>query len=164
MAEPAPTTLAAGVAIRLNDSGRSLIAAESCTGGLLAATLTELPGSSAWFEGAYVTYQLSAKRQMVGVSSETLTLHGAVSEPTVRAMAEGALSHSTADVAVAITGIAGPDGGDPVSPVGTVWFGWAIREEQIRCVQTAEHHLAGNREAVRHQAVSIALQGLLEIL
>lgn len=159
-----PASLAAALATKLAGSGRRLIAAESCTGGLLAATLTELPGSSVWFEGAFVTYRLTAKQQMVGVPSETLRIHGAVSEPTVRAMAEGALSHSSADISVAITGIAGPDGGDPVSPVGTVWFGWAIREDQIRCVQTAEHHLAGNRQVVRHQAVSIALQGLLELV
>ncbi len=141
-----------------------LVSAESCTGGLLAATLTDIPGSSVWFEGAFVTYRLSAKTAMVGVGQALLDTHGAVSEPVARAMAEGALAHSDADIAVSITGIAGPDGGDVISPVGTVWFGWAIREEGvIRCVQTAEHHLSGSRQMVRSEAVSVALDGVLAL-
>ncbi|MGE0626005.1 MAG: CinA family protein [Pseudomonadales bacterium] len=158
-----PDSLAVDVGSALLARGWRLVSAESCTGGLLAARLTEIPGSSSWFEGAFVTYRLSAKTDMVGVATEILDRHGAVSEPTARAMAEGALAASSADISVAITGIAGPDGGDVVSPVGTVWFGWAIREGEIRCVQTAEHHLAGSRQAVRSQAVEIALEGVLAL-
>lgn len=144
--------------------GWRLVSAESCTGGLLAATLTEIPGSSVWFEGAFVTYRLSAKTAMVGVEPAMLDLHGAVSEPVARAMAEGALAHSDADIAVSITGIAGPDGGDVLSPVGTVWFGWALREDGIiHCPQTAEHHLSGSRQRVRAQAVEVALEGVLAL-
>jgi nicotinamide-nucleotide amidase len=144
--------------------GWRLISVESCTGGLLAATVTEIPGSSTWFEGAFVTYRLTAKTAMVGVDRTLLDRHGAVSEPVARAMAEGALTHSDADLAVSITGIAGPDGGDVRSPVGTVWFGWAMREEAgVRCVQTAEHHLSGTRQAVRAQAVTVALEGVLQL-
>jgi nicotinamide-nucleotide amidase len=148
----------------LTAKGWRLISTESCTGGLLAATLTEIAGSSDWFEGAFVTYRLTAKTTMVGVSSKLLDTHGAVSEPVARAMAEGALANSKADIAVSITGVAGPGGGDVVSPVGTVWFGFAIREDNaIRCVQTAEHHLSGNRRLVRQQAVNIALEGVLAL-
>jgi len=159
-----PDSLALDVGTALLARGWRLVSAESCTGGLLAARLTEVPGSSNWFEGAFVTYRLSAKTDMVGVAVDLLERHGAVSEPTARAMAEGALSASSADISVAITGIAGPDGGDVIAPVGTVWFAWAVREEAIRCVQTAAHHLAGSRQAVRDQAVEIALQGVLALL
>ena len=141
-----------------------LISAESCTGGLLAARVTEIPGSSDWFEGAFVTYRLSAKTDMIGVPIQTLDRHGAVSEPTARSMAEGALNASSADIAVAITGIAGPDGGDVIAPIGTVWFAWAVRADEVRCVQTAEHHLAGSRQAVRDRAVEVALSGVAELL
>lgn len=156
--------LAGDVGRALATNGSRLVSVESCTGGLLAATMTEIAGSSEWFEGAFVTYRLTAKTAMVGVSEGMLNRHGAVSEPVARAMAEGALAHCDADIAVSITGIAGPDGGDVVSPVGTVWFGWAVREGSgIRCVQTAEHHLSGNRQVVRLQAVRVALEGVLEL-
>ena len=181
------TDLAAATGRALAARGWRLISAESCTGGLLAARITDVPGSSAWFEGAYVTYRLTAKMGMLGVPGDILDAHGAVSEPTVRAMAEGALARSMADVSVAITGIAGPEGGDVLTPVGTVWFGWAVRERdssdtdtntetdpgtvaaggeagRIECVQTEEHHLAGNRQVVREEAVRIALGGVLELL
>lgn len=158
-----PDPLAADVGAALLARGWRLVGVESCTGGLLAARLTEVPGSSSWFEGAFVTYRLTAKTDMVGVNPGMLERHGAVSEPTARAMAEGALVHSRADLSVAITGVAGPDGGDVVSPVGTVWFAWAVREDVVRCVQTAEHHLAGSRQAVRTQAVEIALHGVLAL-
>ena len=144
--------------------GRRLISAESCTGGLLAASLTEIPGSSTWVEGAFVTYTLQAKQRLLGVPEALLDRYGAVSEPVARAMAEGALHNSDADVSVAITGIAGPDGGDVIHPVGTVWFAWAVRNGTIQCVQTAEHDLAGDRTTVRHAAVAIALQGVLALL
>jgi nicotinamide-nucleotide amidase len=141
-----------------------LVTAESCTGGLIAARLTEAPGSSLWFEGAFVTYRLSAKTRMIGVPERTLETFGAVSEPTARAMAEGALAASDGRISVAVTGVAGPDGGDPVTPVGTVWFGWGLKDPEPRCVQTARFELEGDRAAVRERAVTIALEGLLRLL
>ena len=153
--------LALRVAEFLIDRNWRLISVESCTGGLLAAGLTELSGASVWFEGAFVTYRLNAKTAMVGVSEEFLARHGAVSEPVVRAMAEGGLANSAADVALAITGVAGPGGGDVVTPVGTVWFAWATGADGIN--QTAAHHLTGTRQQVRETAVRIALEGLLEL-
>jgi len=159
-----PADLAQRVGRALLQSGWRLISVESCTGGLLAACMTDIPGSSNWFEGAFVTYRLSAKTDMVGVSDALLEEHGPVSEPVARAMAEGALNNSHADIAVSITGVAGPDGGEVISPVGTVWFAWVIRTAtEIHCVQTAEHRLAGSRQAVRSQAVRIALEGVLEL-
>ncbi|MEQ8482831.1 MAG: CinA family protein [Pseudomonadales bacterium] len=152
------------LAERLMAENLTLVTAESCTGGLLAATLTAVPGSSNWFEGAFVTYRLSAKTRMVGVAPDLLQREGAVSEPTARAMAEGALTHSDAGVSVAITGVAGPDGGGPLTPVGDVWFGWAIRAPEPRCVQTARHRLPGDRDAVRARAVEVAIDGLLALL
>ncbi|MFU8816321.1 MAG: CinA family protein [Pseudomonadales bacterium] len=152
------------IATALSTEALSLVTAESCTGGLIAAELTAVAGSSNWFEGAFVTYRLSAKQRMVGVSRETLATYGAVSEPTARAMAEGALNACDARISVAVTGIAGPDGGDLLAPVGTVWFAWAIAAPTPRCLQTSRHRLSGSRERVRQQAVTIALQGLLDIL
>ena len=157
----AAAALAHRVAEFLIDRNCRLISVESCTGGLLAAGLTELSGASEWFEGAFVTYRLSAKTAMVGVSEELLAQHGAVSEPVVRAMAEGGLANSAADVALAITGVAGPGGGDVITPVGTVWFAWATGADGIN--QTAAHQLTGNRQQVRETAVRIALEGLLEL-
>lgn len=142
----------------------TLVTAESCTGGLIAAELTDVPGSSSWFEGAFVTYRLSAKTRMIGVTADTLDRYGAVSEPTARAMAEGALRASDAGVSVAVTGVAGPGGGDVLAPVGTVWFGWALCDPEPRCVQTARHELPGERAEVRAQAVVVALDGLLAVL
>lgn len=156
--------LAETIARTLGGRGLKLVTAESCTGGLVAAYLTGLPGSSNWFEGAFVTYRLSAKVQMLGVPQALLDRHGAVSEPTARAMAEGALNHSAADLAVAITGIAGPEGGDVLLPVGTVWFAWAMRLPAVRCVQTAHHELPGSRPEVRAEAVRIALEGVLSLV
>lgn len=152
------------VARLLLDNELTLVTAESCTGGLIAAELTGRPGSSAWFEGAFVTYRLSAKTRMIGVNQKTLDQHGPVSEPTVREMAEGALAACDARIAVAVTGVAGPDGGDLLAPVGTVWFGWAVQMPQPRCVQTSRHRLSGARDDVRRQAVAIALEGLRRVL
>jgi nicotinamide-nucleotide amidase len=156
-------TLASRLAEVLQQRQQRLVTVESCTGGMVAACLTGLPGSSQWFEGDFVTYRLSAKMQMVGVPEATLARHGAVSEPTARAMAEGGLLRSSADISVAITGVAGPDGGDMVSPVGTVWFAWALRDPEIYCVQTLESHFDGDRQSVRIQAVNLAIAGLLEV-
>lgn len=150
------------IAQHLIDRGLRLVTAESCTGGLVAAQLTAIPGSSAWFEGAFVTYRIPAKIRMLGVDPAILERYTAVSEPVAREMAMGALAHCDADVSVAITGVAGPGGGDPVSPVGTVWFAWASRLPQIQCIQTSEHNFTGDRDSVRQQAVEIALAGVLE--
>lgn len=152
------------VAGKLLAQDKRLITAESCTGGLVASHLTGVPGSSDWFEGAFVTYRLSAKEDMLGVSKATLDRHSAVSAPVARDMAIGALARSRADVSVSITGVAGPAGGDVISPVGTVWFGWAIRDPDISCIQTSEHHLEGSRTDVRLQAVEISLRGVLNAL
>ncbi|MEQ8857212.1 MAG: CinA family protein [Pseudomonadales bacterium] len=152
------------VARLLTDNELTLVTAESCTGGMIAAELTSRPGSSDWFEGAFVTYRLSAKTRMIGVRQRTLDQYGAVSEPTVREMAEGALTACDARISVAVTGVAGPDGGELLSPVGTVWFGWAVQTPDPHCVQTSRYELAGSRAEVREQAVAIALEGLRTIL
>ncbi len=148
----------------LSRRGFTLVTAESCTGGMIAAELTAVAGSSEWFEGAFVTYRLSAKQRMVGVQPATLERFGAVSEPTAREMAEGALHGSDADVSVAVTGIAGPGGGDVLTPVGTVWFAWGLAAGGPTCVQTACCDLQGDRDAVRRQALRVALTGVLELL
>lgn len=142
----------------------TLVTAESCTGGMIAAELTGVPGSSAWFEGAFVTYRLTAKVRMIGVRQETLDLHGAVSEPTAREMAEGALGACDAGISVSVTGVAGPDGGDLLAPVGTVWFAWAMTTPQPQCLHAARHQLSGSRAQVREQAVAIALAGVRSLL
>jgi nicotinamide-nucleotide amidase len=135
-------------------------AAESCTGGWIAKALTDLPGSSRWFEGAVVSYSNAAKHSVLGVPAGVIAAHGAVSEPVVRAMAEGARAKLGADHAVAVSGIAGPDGGTAEKPVGLVWLAWASRGGT-----TAERRLfAGDREAVRRQSVALALQRMLELV
>ena len=135
-----------------------LATAESCTGGWVAKILTDIVGSSAWFERGFVTYTNIAKQEMLGVNVTIIDKHGAVSELTVREMARGALKNSHAHISLAITGIAGPGGGSEVKPVGTVWFAWAVRDnDEIRC---ADHLFAGDREAVRRQAVMTALEGV----
>lgn len=153
--------LAAQVGATLKAHGLMLATAESCTGGGVAHAVTEIAGSSAWFERGFVTYANQAKIEMLGVRPETLQQHGAVSEATVREMVAGALRHSPAQVALAVSGIAGPGGGTPEKPVGTVWFAWALRGG---AVQVRRHHLPGDRAAVRAQSVRIALQGVLELL
>jgi len=161
---PVDPALIDAIARRLLAADLRLVTAESCTGGLIAATLTEVPGSSRWLEGGFVTYRLSAKTRMIGVPQATLDTFGAVSEPTARAMAEGALAASDAHVSVSVTGVAGPEGGDPVAPVGTVWFGWALRDPGPRCVQTAVFEFEGSRADIRSQAVRVALEGVLRLL
>ncbi len=148
----------------LTANNLTLVAAESCTGGLIAAELTCVPGCSEWFEGAFVTYRPSAKIRMIGVRQQTLDSHGAVSEPVAREMAEGALAASAAGISVSVTGVAGPDGGDLITPVGTVWFAWALKVPEPQCVQASRHELAGGRERVRELAVRIALEGVRAVL
>lgn len=136
-----------------------LTAAESCTGGWVGQVLTMVPGSSAWFDRGFVTYTNSAKQQMLGVSAETLQRFGAVSDSVVREMAAGALTRSQAQIALAVSGIAGPDGGSDDKPVGTVWIAWAEKGGH-----TGEQHFlfAGDRDAVRRQSVIEALNGVLQ--
>jgi len=147
--------------------GRSALArsamiatAESCTGGLVAAALTAVPGSSAWFERGFVTYSNEAKTAMLGVRAEVIARHGAVSEETATAMARGAVQASAAQWAVAITGIAGPGGATPGKPVGTVCFAWASSDT----VASLRLQLAGDRAAIREASVQVALEGLLSRL
>ncbi len=135
--------------------------AESCTGGWIAKAITDVAGSSGWFECGFVTYSNQAKEQLLGVRGETLAAYGAVSRETVIEMAEGALARSPAGIAVAVSGIAGPGGGTPERPVGTVWFAWAGAGRPTR---TERCRFPGDREAVRRQGVLHALQGLLDHL
>jgi nicotinamide-nucleotide amidase len=132
--------------------------AESCTGGLIAGAITGVAGSSAWFDRGFVTYSNEAKSEMLGVCAETLAAHGAVSEATAREMAAGALARSGADIAVAVTGIAGPAGGSPGKPVGLVCFAWASRGGPIDALTV---QFTGDRAAVRAAAVAAALEGLI---
>ena len=145
----------------LNAKGWMLTTAESCTGGWIAKLCTDLAGSSAWFERGFVTYSNEAKQDMLGVRAETLAQYGAVSEAVTAEMAAGAVLHSRAQVAVSVSGIAGPGGGTASKPVGTVCFGWALQGGKVR---TATHRFEGDREAVRRQSVEYALNGVLHLL
>jgi len=153
--------LAAQVGGLLKSHGLMLATAESCTGGGVAQAITEVAGSSSWFERGFITYSNLAKQQMLGVSEATLRHHGAVSEMTVREMVAGALRHSAAQVALAVSGIAGPDGGTADKPVGTVWFAWGLKNGETHAQR---YQLSGNRAEVREQAVRIALQGVINLL
>ena len=137
-----------------------LATAESCTGGMIAAACTDLAGSSQWFERGFVTYSNDAKTELLGVDAALIARDGAVSDAVVRAMAQGAVSRSRAQVAVAVTGIAGPGGGSAAKPVGTVWLAWATPQGLHSEVQ----HFAGDRTAVRAATVQHALRGLLTLL
>ena len=145
---------------KLKASRSVLVTAESCTGGWVAQAVTSIAGSSEWFERGYVTYSNAAKRELLGVRRETLARHGAVSEPTAREMARGALRRSRGTIAVSITGIAGPGGGLPGKPVGTVCFAWA----QGRKIRSETRRYKGGRRSVRLQSVAHALRGVLKWL
>lgn len=153
--------LAARVATVMQRRALMLASAESCTGGWIAKTLTDLSGSSAWFEAGVVSYSNQAKISLLGVRSETLERTGAVSEETALEMVSGALNRLNVGIAVAVTGIAGPTGGTPQKPVGTVWIGWQRRGGAARAKL---FHFPGDREAVRRQTVAAALEGVLEML
>jgi nicotinamide-nucleotide amidase len=142
----------------LKAAQRRVAVAESCTGGWLAKCLTDIPGSSQWFERGYVTYSNAAKEQSLAVCAKVIETFGAVSRPTAEQMAAGALHESGADVALAITGVAGPDGGTAAKPVGLVWFALARRSGEPSAL---EAHFGGDREAVRRAAVAMALRLLL---
>lgn len=152
--------LSTAVGHALQARGLLLATAESCTGGGVAQAVTDISGSSVWFERGFVTYSNGAKTSMLGVPAGLITAHGAVSEEVAAAMAQGSLAHSDAQVAVSTTGIAGPTGGVPGKPVGTVCFGWAMDGR----VLTQRRVFAGDRQAVREQAVTHALQELLRFI
>ena len=151
--------LACEVGTLLLANGQRLVTAESCTGGWVAHCLTAIAGSSDWFERGFVTYSNDAKHEMLGVEYDTLTAHGAVSEATAAAMAAGALRHSRGEWALAITGVAGPGGGSPDKPVGTVCFAWAGPDGR-GAVET--HRFAGDRGEIRAQSVACALAGVVK--
>jgi nicotinamide-nucleotide amidase len=153
------------IATRLGEKLRSLektlVTAESCTGGWVAQAVTAVPGSSHWFDRGFVTYTNTSKQEMLGVRQETLEAFGAVSEQTVSEMAKGALQYSPGDISVAISGIAGPSGGSSDKPVGTVCMAWALKGDQP---EATTYDFQGDREAVRRQAVIAAMKGLIERL
>lgn len=154
-------TLAQEIGQELTRRGMMLATAESCTGGWAAQVMTTLPGSSHWFECGFVTYTNLSKQRLLGVDAELLARHGAVSEPVARAMAQGALARSTAQVALAITGIAGPAGGSAEKPVGTVCFAWAGTDREI---VSQTRLFTGDREAIRRLAVVASLEALLQFV
>ena len=145
---------------QLRDAHLMLATAESCTGGMIATAITDISGSSQWFERGFVTYSNQAKTEMIGVPAELIDKHGAVSEPVARAMAEGALRNSRAQVALSVTGIAGPAGGSEKKPVGTVSFAWSNRLHN----DAETLVFKGDREQIRAQAAAHALRGLLKLL
>ncbi len=153
--------LAAQVGAALKGRGFSLTSAESCTGGWIGEAVTAVPGSSEWYERGFITYTNAAKHEMLGVAEDTLKKFGAVSIETVKAMVTGALAHSHAQVAVAVSGVAGPAGGTPAKPVGTVCIAWGLHGGE----PVAEtRHFDGDREAVRRQSVECALAGVLALI
>ncbi|MFQ6005494.1 MAG: CinA family protein [Woeseia sp.] len=143
-------------------AGKTVSTAESCTGGWIAKSITDIAGSSGCFGYGIVSYSNGAKESLLGVSPATLDEHGAVSASAVREMAEGALNLSGADIAIAVSGVAGPDGGSEEKPVGTVWFAWAIRKKAEPDIDVETRLLKGDRDQVRTQTVVIALQGIRE--
>lgn len=152
--------LACSVGLRLKEHGWQLATAESCTGGGIAQAITEIPGSSAWFDRGFVTYSNAAKIQMLGVRVETIENHGAVSAETAGEMTAGALANSQADWVIAVTGIAGPDGGTPTKPVGTVYIAWQRRGQ---AAEIALMNFSGGRHEIRTATVRTALAEWLNI-
>ncbi|RYF67626.1 MAG: CinA family protein [Comamonadaceae bacterium] len=152
--------LVARTAGLLQARGWMLATAESCTGGLIAGACTELAGSSAWFERGFITYSNEAKAEMLGVEPTLIAAHGAVSDVVAQAMARGAVAHSRAQVALSVTGVAGPTGGSPDKPVGTVWFGWQVGTQG----RTERRRFDGDRATVRAATVEHALRTLVQLL
>lgn len=150
--------LAAEAGELLNGHQLLLVTAESCTGGAIAEAITDIPGSSGWFDRGFVSYSNEAKRDMLGVSARTLEAEGAVSKAVVLEMAKGAIEHSQGHVSVAVSGIAGPDGGTADKPVGTVWIAWG---QKLGYAEASCFHFHGDRAAVRRQTVEAALQGVI---
>ena len=150
------------ISLILIEKNWRLATAESCTGGLVSGYLTELPGSSAWFERGFVTYSNLAKQEMLSVPKSLLDQYGAVSQQVAAAMATGALQHSNAHVSVSITGVAGPDGGSIEKPVGTVWFGWMV--QGMDSAKTVKKQFTGSRQDIRVAACQEALSGILLLI
>lgn len=142
----------------LKTNNKKIATAESCTGGWIAQCITEVPGSSAWFDRGFITYSNSAKIQMLGVLPETLLVHGAVSAETALEMVTGALTHSEADCAISVTGIAGPDGGSKEKPVGTIYIAWQTKNESAKIKKML---FTGTRQQIREQTVITAIEGVL---
>lgn len=156
--------LATALVEELTAQAKAISTAESCTGGWIAKAITDIPGSSAVFGYGVVSYSNGAKESLLGVQSATLDAHGAVSEAAVREMAEGALRLSGADIGIAVSGIAGPDGGSDEKPVGTVCFGWSRRAGGKVQTETTQQRFDGDRELIRELSVAHALQGVRERL
>ncbi|NCF74424.1 MAG: nicotinamide-nucleotide amidohydrolase family protein [Gammaproteobacteria bacterium] len=154
--------LAAALVNELMQAGKAVATVESCTGGWVAKAITDIAGSSAVFGYGIVSYSNGAKESIIGVQNKTLEEHGAVSAQVVEEMAQGALHLSGADIAVAVSGVAGPDGGTKEKPVGTVWFAWAVRDGAHERVDTRCERFTGDRELVREASVAYALQGVRE--
>jgi len=154
---------AIAVSQHLLNSQRQLVTAESCTGGWIGKALTDIPGSSQWYRGGVIAYNNDLKQRLLNVSDVTLATHGAVSYAVVREMATGALEQLSGDVAVAISGIAGPDGAQPGKPVGTVWIAWAWRHGQAIHVNARLKLFSGDREEIRRRSVMAALQGVIDV-
>lgn len=148
----------------LEQNGLKLVSAESCTGGWIGQIITAIPGSSAWYDCGFITYSNSSKQQMLHVQQSTLAQSGAVSEQTAREMALGALAQSQAQVAISVTGIAGPTGGSVEKPVGTVCFAWILENTSATSANSKTCQFSRDREAIRRQSVAMALQGILELL
>lgn len=158
--DPAINELATTLVEELNRKNRAVATAESCTGGWLAKALTDVPGSSGCFGYGIVSYSNGAKESILGVRNQALAEHGSVSDAVVREMAEGALRLSGADVSVAVSGVAGPDGGSDEKPVGTVWFAWSMRGPRGITTDTDLQRFEGNRESIRMQSVIHGLKGV----
>ena len=156
--------LADALVKQLSDAGKAVATAESCTGGWVAKAVTDVPGSSACFAYGIVSYSNGAKESMLGLPTQIFIDHGAVSEAVVEEMANGVLNLSGADVGVAVSGVAGPDGGSDEKPVGTVWIAWAVRHGSKIKTDTTLHHFDGNRDAIRELTVAHALQGAIDRL
>ena len=160
MPDPHESSPAARLGRLLKEKGLYCATAESCTGGLIGAALPDIPGSSAWYRGGVISYANEAKIRLLGVSGAILATRGAVSEEVAVAMAQGACGTLGADVAMASTGIAGPGGGSPLKPVGTVWLAWVVHGS----AHAKLFHFSGDRAAIRSQAVEAAISGLLNLL
>lgn len=158
------TTLAEKLAQDLTNKNKSITLAESCTGGWVAKVFTDLRGSSEWFVGGFVSYSNQFKEEVLGVNHSTLKEHGAVSQQTVEAMALGALNKSDADYSIAISGIAGPDGGSAEKPVGLVWFAWAEKNKTQKILKSQQQLFDGDRLSVRRQAVAHALTEMSRLI
>jgi nicotinamide-nucleotide amidase len=156
--------LARELAKVLGTRSLQLATAESCTGGWVGKVLTEIPGSSSWYLGGIVSYSNALKTTLLGVQPGTLETHGAVSPETAREMAIGAIERCGGTCGLSVTGVAGPDGGTAQKPVGLVWFGWAVKRGEQIAVHTAQERFAGDRDAVRRQAVARALRGMTDIV